>query len=99
MLSGEQFSAQQAQQWGLINEAAPAEGLEALFKETLNNLLKGAPGAHMACKQLLQYIQSHSLKQNLTYATEMLYQLRKDDEAHEGIAAFMEKRKPNWNIE
>lgn len=36
-------------------------------------------------------------RENLKYSIEMLANIRKQPDAKEGIQAFFEKRKPNWN--
>ena len=57
---------------------------------------QGAPGALAATKALLARLRPSSIDDDLAMALSVHEHARTGDEAVEGIAAFMEKRKPRW---
>ena len=59
-------------------------------------VLQGAPGALTQTKQLIEEFWWRSVKQDIDVALKYHMQARDSAEAREGIAAFNEKRKPNW---
>lgn len=98
-LTAEAFDAEQAQKIGLIHEAVtPAKLDEAIGKE-VNLLLKAGPKALTACKELIaaNTAASVSTRRALKQKTaQLIAQLRVSEEGQEGLAAFLEKRPPNW---
>ena len=56
----------------------------------------GAPGALAQTKRLVEELWWQSVKGDVDIALKYHMQARESDEACEGIAAFNEKRKPNW---
>jgi methylglutaconyl-CoA hydratase len=61
-----------------------------------DSVLQGAPKAIMQTKRLIEELWSSSVKEDVDLALERHMEARESDEAREGIAAFNEKRKPNW---
>ena len=76
----------------------------AFFPETpaqerrmISAVLAGGPSAQVAAKELILEVSGRPLDDDLVELTaERIAQLRTSDEAQEGIAAFLEKRKPRW---
>ena len=60
------------------------------------SVLQGAPGALAQTKRLVEELWWHSVKGDVDLALKYHMRARESDEAREGIAAFNEKRKPNW---
>ena len=60
------------------------------------SVLQGAPGALTQTKRLVEELWWRSVKEDVDLALRYHMQARESDEAREGIAAFNEKRKPNW---
>ena len=60
------------------------------------SVLQGAPDALRHTKQLIEEFWWRSVKQDVELALKYHMQARESAEAREGIAAFNEKRKPNW---
>jgi len=58
--------------------------------------LQGAPGALMQTKQLIEDLWRRSVKDDIDLALKHHMQARESNEAREGIAAFNEKRPPDW---
>jgi methylglutaconyl-CoA hydratase len=67
--------------------------------EALNfagSALQGAPAAVAQTKRLIDELWWRSVKQDVDLALKYHMEARESAEAREGIAAFNEKRKPNW---
>ncbi len=60
------------------------------------SVLQGAPVAMAQTKRLIEKLWSSSVKEDVDLALKYHMQARESEEAREGIAAFNEKRKPNW---
>ncbi|HZE63987.1 MAG TPA: hypothetical protein VE056_08915, partial [Pyrinomonadaceae bacterium] len=58
--------------------------------------LQGAPGAVAQTKRLIDELWWRSVKDDVDLALKYHMEARESSEAREGIAAFNEKRKPNW---
>jgi len=97
MLTGEQFSADEAQRSGLLTQAfaTPAE-MDDWISTMTEALGKGAPGAVAATKQLLSELRNRDWDEGMALAQERSDEIFDSDEAAEGIRAFLEKRRPEW---
>ncbi len=97
LLSAERFSAAEAQRLGLIHEVVPDEQLEIRGRRLAEALLAGGPWALQAAKKLIADVARRPLDDDLVEETaSRIAKLRGGKEAREGIAAFLEKRKPRW---
>ena len=95
-LTGKRISAQKALEIGLINEVVPPEELEKAVDEITNLLLSSGQEAIAACKELIQKIPEMSFEEVKDFTARMIANLRISKEGQEGMAAFLEKRKPKW---
>jgi len=95
-LRGNRFDAPEAARLGLINEAVPAEAIDSRIGEIVEDLMLGAPGALAASKQLLTRLPTMEFDDGLAWAAELSAQLFAGPEAAEGMAAYLEKRRPDW---
>jgi methylglutaconyl-CoA hydratase len=95
-LSGERISADQARQLGLVNDVVTHVNLTTRVKEKVSNLLTSGPHALAVSKDLLCKISEMPLSEAKDYTARVIADLRTGDEAQEGMAAFLEKRKPDW---
>jgi len=95
-LTGERIDAKRAMREGLVNDVVPAERLGERVDEIVARLLTSGPGALEVSKELIRNVPSMDLDAAGPYTAEMIAKLRISDEAQEGMAAFFEKRKPNW---
>ena len=95
-LTGERFSAPKALQVGLVNQVAQPSELDEAVQQRAHQLLSSAPQALKACKELLEKVPGMDLAQAKAYTAEMIATLRRSPEAQEGMAAYLEKRKPSW---
>lgn len=96
-LTAERFDAPIALGLGLVHEVAPAAELDAACDRMIGHLLKGGPNAQRAAKDLIAQVASARLDEVLIRDTAWrIAEARASAEGKEGIAAFLEKRKPNW---
>lgn len=90
ILSGEPISASIAERWGLINEVVPAGRLITRVEELATRIAGNAPVAVQTAKQLLAGGNMVTLE-SIAAATNAFTK-----DAAEGLAAFREKRSPNF---
>ncbi|WP_263770817.1 enoyl-CoA hydratase/isomerase family protein [Propionivibrio soli] len=98
MLSAERFSAAEAYRLGLVHEIVPGdEQLDDAVGEVVENLLKNSPGAQSECKALLRAVAGQPIDESTIDETvRSIVHVRSTAEGKEGVAAFLEKRKPSW---
>ncbi len=95
--SAERISADRAREIGLVHEAVEAEQLDAKVQEIVGSLLQGGPLSQAAAKELIRAVSGRPINDNLVDDTaHRIAHLRATPEAREGIAAFLDKRQPNW---
>jgi cyclohexa-1,5-dienecarbonyl-CoA hydratase len=97
LLTGEDIRAPEAERIGLINKAVPPEELEAATEEFIAKLT-GLSGAILRLSKRAVY-QSFGLSfADALDQVESLYldDLMATEDAHEGLAAFLEERSPAW---
>jgi len=100
-LTGVRFGAEEAQQIGLVHEVARLKRLDEAVGATVKSLLAGAPGAQEELKRLFRDIWELDRTGEAVRAdtAERIARRRATDEAREGMAAFLEKRKPDWSAD
>ena len=96
LLTGAMVSARRAVEIGLANDAVTSEQLMARARQLANDLLAGGPEAVVHSKQLLAELWPSPLAADLANAMKIHRLTRGSAEIQEGIAAFQEKRPPNW---
>jgi methylglutaconyl-CoA hydratase len=94
LLSGEPVAAALAEQWGLINQAVPADQCLQAALKLAGDLVASAPTAIATTKRLLD--EAAGRPSNLRGAAAISAAVRVGDEALEGMRAFLEKRPPAW---
>jgi methylglutaconyl-CoA hydratase len=95
-LTGERFDARRAFEISLVNKVFPHEELDEKVEEVVRLLLSSGPEAMASCKELLYKVPALSAEEAKSYTAEMIARLRVSQEGQEGMAAFLEKRKPKW---
>jgi methylglutaconyl-CoA hydratase len=96
-LTGERFDARTAAALGLVHRVVADAALDAALDETVQQLLSSAPEACTRVKALLRRL--NPLAPTPTYlnlTAGAIAEARASGEAREGLAAFLEKRKPRW---
>jgi methylglutaconyl-CoA hydratase len=96
LLGSELVDAERAREMGLINRVVPAGQLMDEAEMFANRVLQGAPEALLQTKRLIEKLGSSSVKEDVDLALKYHMEARESAEAREGIAAFNQKRKPNW---
>ncbi len=102
-MSGERFLAPKAKEIGLVHEVVKTEAdLKPAVEKVLANMLQCGPQAMANAKDLILNLswpeKRKEIGDPLQYVAEMLARLRVSPEGQEGLKAFLEKRKPNWDI-
>ncbi len=95
-LRGHRFSASRAAELGLINRAVPAAELDAAVEEVLVDLRKGGPKALGFAKRLVHEVPRMGQKEAFQWTSRLSGELFSSQEAAEGMAAFLGKRKAAW---
>lgn len=97
LLSGQLYSAEQAQAFGLVNKVVPAEELVNHVEEFAQQLITNNSGQSMAfTKQMIAEVQEKGLEEGLQYAAEQNAKARASEDCKKGIAAFLNKEAPSW---
>jgi methylglutaconyl-CoA hydratase len=96
VLGGELIDAASAHEIGLVNRVVPANEIMNEAQKFANSVLQGAPDAIVRTKRVIEELWATSVKKDVDLALKHHMQARESAEAREGIAAFNEKRKPNW---
>ena len=96
LLTARLFSAAEAHGLGLVNEIVEPEALMPRVQALAESLLANSPAGMRATKILLANQSRAWLDSALEYSMEANARSRESDDFHEGIASFLEKRKPVW---
>jgi len=96
VLGGELIDAEHARGIGLVNRVVAPDQLMTEAQKFADSVLQGAPNAIAKTKRLIEELWSTSVKEDVDLALKHHIEARESAEAREGIAAFNEKRKPNW---
>ena len=96
-LTAERFDAATAARLGLVGAVLPADQLQAEAARLAALLAANPPRAMAEAKLLIKDVTGRPIDQTLRKETaRRIARLRAGEEAREGIAAFLEKRKPRW---
>lgn len=95
-ITGEQFSAAQGLDWGLFNYVVPREQLDEKMDWLLERIVPRSPTAIRLGKQAFAATRDMDLRSALEYAQTMVPVMSSTQDAAEGLAAFQEKRPPQW---
>jgi len=100
LLTGRWLSADEARQWGFVNQIHPGATLMAEARKTAALLASGPPLVYAAIKEIVRDAENSSFQQSMNRITgrqlrsvDVLYG---SDDALEGARAFAEKRDPVW---
>ena len=99
ILTGRIFPAEEAQRLGLVNEVVAADRLTARAHELAGVLLANSPASLLASKKLLVETEEAAIDREISLAIEANAAVRATPDFREGVASFLEKRKPRWSGE
>ena len=100
MLSAARFAGQAAADFGILDVVVSDAGeLEAAEASIRSDVLACAPGAVAATKTLIRTLPTLPDETKMRFAAENFTECLQGEEGVEGVASFLEKRKPNWHQE
>jgi enoyl-CoA hydratase/carnithine racemase len=96
ILSGEQITAREALEMGLVSRVVPRAELEKETSALARKLAAYSPTALGLAKEAAATIQDMEYGKSLHYLRDLITLVAMSDDAKEGIAAFFAKRPPEW---
>lgn len=99
MITGRRFTGSEAESVRLVNKSfTTEEALEEQLAFTRKMLMSSGPAAMGAAKELIYNLfNKYNFEDSIDYTAKLIAQLRASEEGQEGMASFLEKRKPKWN--
>ncbi|RMH71887.1 MAG: enoyl-CoA hydratase/isomerase family protein [Gemmatimonadetes bacterium] len=96
--TGERINAQRAHQIGLVHQVVSPALLDAAVQEKIDLIKTSGPQAIRAGKKLVHMVMTLDEAGIREYNINEIARIRVTEEAQEGFAAFLEKRKPAWSL-
>jgi methylglutaconyl-CoA hydratase len=97
LLTGRLFDAAEAHRYGLVNEIVPPEQLMKRAHELASQLMANSPSSLRQTKKLVNGFIAEVLDRQIAQAIADNAAIRGTADFREGIASFLEKRKPQWS--
>ena len=97
LTTGDFIEANEAADWGLINKAVPTEDLEAETRALADKLARKLGSAVKIGKEAFYQQIEMPLAAAYSYTGQVMVENMLNQDTEEGIAAFIEKRKPEWD--
>jgi len=96
-LTAERFTAAEALRIGFVHEMVDAEALDTSVAAIVKSLVSNSPNAVKQAKLLVRDMAGRNIDTALlTDSARRIAAIRASDEGREGVASFLEKRKPSW---
>jgi methylglutaconyl-CoA hydratase len=97
MLTAERFTAIEAHRLGFVHELTEPEALDAAVAAIVKSLVSNSPHAVGQAKVLVRIVAGKTIDNALLADTaQRIATIRASLEGREGVASFLEKRKPSW---
>ncbi|HTD22442.1 MAG TPA: enoyl-CoA hydratase-related protein [Terriglobales bacterium] len=96
LLTGRILNADEAHRLGLVNDVVPPDQVMAFALQLARTLMENSPVSLRATKKLLSGYMHEELERQIHEAISHNAWIRTTEDFREGIAAFLEKRKPVW---
>ena len=96
ILTGRMITAEEAHQYGIVNFIFDSEELEKKTLEIAKTITEKSSYAVERAKKCVKAVARMSLDEGLKYEQDMFIECFKSKDGKEGIAAFIEKRKANF---
>lgn len=97
LFTGENIEPQRALEWGLANKVVPAAELEQETMRLAEQIASYSPAALRLGKESFYSMSQMDYYAAFSYLTDMLTINACTQDSKEGVAAFFEKREPNWS--
>jgi methylglutaconyl-CoA hydratase len=97
LLTGRIFDAAEAHAFGLVTQIIPADILLSRARELAASLLSASPTSLIRTKLLLRRCAEVEIDREIELAVQENAAIRSTADFKEGLAAFLEKRPPNWS--
>jgi enoyl-CoA hydratase/carnithine racemase len=97
IMRGQPIDASKAEKFGLINQSVNKEYLDETVNSLAKELASLAPETMQFGLEAYEKQDSKSFNEALPYLQEQIAKCFEGKDAKEGISAFLEKRKPNWD--
>jgi methylglutaconyl-CoA hydratase len=96
-LTGEVIDAGEAYRLRLLSDVCPPDELDGAVNAILGHLVVGGRAAHAEIKDLVRTVATGAVDDAMIADTaKRIAEIRVSPEGREGIASFLEKRKPSW---
>ena len=96
LLTGRLFQSEEALELGLVSEVVPVEQLSTRVHELAQSLKTNSPQSMAATKKLLSAQSKAWLDEAIRHSMAANSEAKGMPDFHEGVTAFLEKRKPVW---
>ncbi len=96
MMTNRRLTAQEAEEWGLINQVVPEEDLQSTALALAQKLANGPTDAFATVKKLLLCTFDNSLETQMELEGRAISEHAGSANGKEGVLAFLEKRKPSF---
>jgi enoyl-CoA hydratase len=97
ILTGEPIDARTAERLGLVTRVVPTEATVDAALELAGRIAAMPPLAVRAAKAAILEADELGLRAGLAHEREAFFRLFETEDQAEGMAAFIEKRKPSWS--
>ncbi|MBV9148431.1 MAG: enoyl-CoA hydratase/isomerase family protein, partial [Candidatus Eremiobacteraeota bacterium] len=94
-LTGERFSAERAENIGLVHEVVRFEDLDTAVDRVVDEIKSGGRNAIAVAKKTIAEVTARR-EDAREITSQAIAQQRTSPEGQEGLRAFLERRKPNW---
>jgi len=96
VLTGDMIDAKTAERIGLVNHVYPADQLEAETMKLAEKIAEKAPIALQLSKEAVKFASRSNLDEGLRREVDLFAICFSTEDKKEGVAAFLEKRKPEF---
>jgi methylglutaconyl-CoA hydratase len=99
LLTGRIFDADEAQRIGLVNEVVTSDSLAGKSRALAAQIMENSPTSVRLTKKLINGFIGKALDDQMQQAVEENAAIRQTADFREGVASFLEKRKPRWSAQ